>query len=126
MKMTLNINHIQAERENGKDLERDTSVEYPMDLYIQGVKQGESNSASVSFKLQTISSPEIANFTLSGELIMIGTEEEIEAWTMSSKEGPPKVWKHIYQESMNIMTVLAKVIDVPFPTPKVGEITVGH
>jgi len=126
MKLLLNFNHIQAAREASKDFERDTTIEYPMDLYIQGVKKENDNRAIISFRLQTTTNPEVASFTLSGDLLLEGTGEEVEIWTTPSTKGPPKVWKHIYQESMNILTVLAKVIDIPFPTPKIGGIEIDH
>lgn len=124
MKLLLNFHHVKAEREVSKDFGRDTIIEYPVDLYIQEVKQEDDTRAIVSFRLQTTTNPEIASFTLSGDLLLVGTEEEVATWTTPSRREPPKVWRHIYQESMNILTILAKVIDVPFPTPKIGEITI--
>ena len=120
MKLAVRFNRIQAEREDGKDFNRNTILEYPMDLYIQEVKQEDDDRVIISFMLQTKTSPEIANFTLSGSLIVEGTEDEIEVVTTPRAKGPPQVWKHIYQESMNILTVLAGVIEIPFPTQKIG------
>ncbi len=126
MKMLISFNHIQAEREDVRDISRDTTIDYPIDMYIQEVKKEANTRTLISFKLQTKTNPEIAAFTLAGNLLMEGTEEEIEAITAPSTKGPPQVWKHIYQESMNILSVLANVIDIPFPTPKIGgEIEIG-
>ncbi len=126
MKVSLDFNHIQAEREETEDINRDTAIEYPIDLYIKEVRKEDDNKAIISFKLQTKTHPDIASFTLAGTLLVEGTKEEVNILITPSPRDPPKVWKHIYQESMNILTVLAKVIDVPFPTPKVGGIEVDH
>ena len=125
MKLSVTFNHIQAEKENGKEFKRDTVIEYPVDLYIQEVRQ-EDDRATISFRLQTKTNPDIANFTLSGNLLLEGTGDEVEIWTAPSANGPPKVWKHIYEESMNLLTVLAKVIEVPFPTPKIGGMIIDR
>ena len=125
MKLQMNFNHIKAERESGKEFTRDTIIEYPVDLYIKEVQQ-EDDRTVVSFKMQTKTNPETANFTLSGDLLLEGTEEEVGVWTTPSTRSPPKVWKHIYQESMNILSVIAKLIDVPFPTPEMGGIKIEH
>jgi len=126
VKLVMNFHHVQAEREASKDFERGTAIEYPVDLYIQEVRQEDDSRAVVSFRLETTTNPEIASFTLSGDLLLMGTEEEIAIWTTTSGREPPKVWKHIYQESMNILTVLAKVVEVPFPTPKIGGIVIDR
>ena len=126
MKISINFNHIQAAREDLKDISRDTTIEYPVDLYIQEVKHDGEDRAVISFKLETKTSPDVANFTLSGNLLLEGSEDEVGMWTTPAANGPPKVWRHIYQESMNILTVLANVIDIPFPTPKIGGIEVDN
>jgi len=126
MKMLLNFNQVQAEREPSKDFGRDSTIEYPMDLYIQSVKKEEDKKTVVSFRLQTTTSPEIASFTLTGDILLMGTDEEVEDWTMHTGREPPKVWKYIYQESMNILAIMAKVIEVPFPIPEIGGITIDH
>lgn len=126
MRLAINFNQIKAEREGLNEVTRDTTIEYPVDLYIQEIKQEDNNRAIISFKLQTKTNPDIANFALSGNLFLEGTEEEVEVWITPSAKGPPKVWKHIYQESMNILTVLANVIDIPFPTPKIGEVEIDN
>jgi hypothetical protein len=120
MKLLFSFDHIQAEIKDTKDLSRDTSIAYTVDVYVQEVKRETKNRTIISFKLQTKTNPEFANFTLSGNLLLEGTEDEIEVLTAPSSKGPPQAWKHIYQESMNISTVLAKVLDIPFPTPKIG------
>ncbi|MFH0896675.1 MAG: hypothetical protein V1850_01320 [Candidatus Bathyarchaeota archaeon] len=120
MKLSVTFNHIQAEREDSKDLSRDATIEYPVDMYIQEVKKEGSNRTVISFRLQTKTSPEIASFSLAGNLLLEGTEDEIDVLTTPSAKGPPQIWKYVYQESMNILTVLANVIDIPFPTPKIG------
>ncbi len=126
MELSLNFHQIQAEREGRKEFGRDLVIEYPMDLYIQGVKHEDDGKAVVSFRLQTTASPDVASFILAGDLSLSGTEEEVRLWTTPTREGPPKVWRHIYQEGINILTVLAKVIDVPFPIPEIGGITVDN
>jgi hypothetical protein len=120
MKQLLSFDRIQAEREDVKDLGRDAAIEYTVDVYIQEVKRETKNRTTISFIIQTKTNPEFANFTLCGNLFLEGTEDEIEVLTVPSSKGPPQVWKNIYQESMNILTVLANVIDIPFPTPRIG------
>jgi hypothetical protein len=127
MKLLFSFNHIQAERKDAEGLSRDATIEYPVDMYIQQVKRETKNRTTISFRLQTKTNPEFANFALSGDLLLEGTEDEIEVLITPSSKGPPQVWKHIYQEGMNILTVLANIIDLPFPTPRAGgEIAIDN
>lgn len=124
MRMVVNINHIRAEKGSDDDLERQSIVEYPMDLYIREVKETGLGRVSIPFSLETKTSPQVASFMVSGELLVSGSEEEVEALTAPTGREPPKVWKMIYQETVNILSVLARVIEVPFPAPNMGGVTV--
>lgn len=126
MKLDINFGHIQAARGDLKEFGRDMTIEYPVNRYIQEIKREDNNRAIISFKLQTKTNSDIANFALSGNLFLEGTEEEAEVWITPSAKGLPKAWKHIYQESMNILTVRVNVIDIPFPTPKIGEVEIDN
>lgn len=126
MKLSINYNHLQAEKNSNLDINRNSTVEYPMDLYIQNMEQIGENHVIIPFSLKTSTQPEIANFTITGELFVEGTPDEVLAFIEPIGKDPPKVWRKIYQESVNLLTVLAKVIEVPFPAPKMGGITVDY
>jgi len=114
MKLVMNLKGFHAEKRAEDDLERRTTLEYPMYLYIQGIRQIGESRAIVPFSLKTVTHPEVASFNISGELLIEGSMEEIETLINPAGKQPPKVWKKIYQESVNILTVLANVIEVPF------------
>jgi len=124
MKTTLTFNHLQAERDPNKDLERHMELEYPMDLFIEDVKRIGDSRAVVSFTLRAATNPEVASFSISGELYVEGSADEVSSAITPAGREPPMIWKSIYHESVNIMMVLAKVIEVPFPIPKIGGLIV--
>lgn len=126
MKTMLTFNCLQAEKDANKDLERNARLEYPMDLFIKEVKRINNTSAVVSFTLSSSTNPEVATFSISGELLLEGSDDEISSAIAPSGREPPSVWKNIYHESVNIMMVLAKVIEVPFPTPNIGGLVVDN
>ena len=123
MKTELTFNCLQAERDANKEL-RDGRLDYPMDLFIKEVKRIDDKRAVVTFTLNSATNPEVASFSISGELLVEGTADEVSAAISPTGKEPPTVWKNIYHESVNIMMVLAKVIEVPFPTPNIGGLVV--
>jgi hypothetical protein len=121
MKTILTFNCLQAERDANKKL-RDERFEYPMDLYIKEVKRIDDKRAVVAFTLNSSTKPEVASFSVSGDLCIEGTAEEVSSAIAPIGKDPPVIWKNIYHECVNIMTVLAKFIEVPFPTSNIGDL----
>lgn len=108
-----------------KKIHRYEALEYPMDLYIQEVQRVAAKKAVVPFTLQTVTKPEVASFTVQGVMSMEGTADEVDDWITPHDRQPPKVWQDVYQAAANVLSVMAKVLEIPFPTPQIGGITVG-
>ena len=125
MKTEVEFTTLQAERETGKKIKRFEALEYPMDLYIQEVQRVAASKAVVPFTLQTVTKPEVASFTVHGVMAMEGTADEVDDWITPRDSQPPKVWQDVYQAAANVLAVMAKVLEVPFPMPQIGGITVG-
>jgi hypothetical protein len=119
MKTILSFNYLQAEKDANKDLERNARLEYPMDLFIKEVKRINSGSAVITFTLSSSTNPEVASFSVSGELQIEGSDDEVSTALSPTGGEPPSIWKSIYNESVNIITLLAKVINVPFPASNI-------
>jgi len=43
--------------------------------------------------------------------------DQIESWIVPNGEKAPRIWTRIYQETVAMLTILAKFIDVPPPPP---------
>ena len=125
MKCEIEFTTLQAEREMRKRTHRFEALEYPMDLYIQEVQRVAASKAVVPFTLQTVTKPEVASFTVHGVMAMEGTADEVDDWITPRDGQPPKVWRDVYQAAANVLAVMAKVLEVPFPMPQIGGITVG-
>jgi hypothetical protein len=125
MKREIEFTTLQAERETRKRITRYGTLEYPMDLYIQEVQRVAASRAVVPFTLKTVTKPEVASFTVHGVMSMEGTADEVDDWIAPHDSQPPKVWQDVYQATANVLAVMAKVLEVPFPMPKIGGITVG-
>ena len=123
MKTILSFNALQAEKDANRGMGT-RRLEYPMDLIIKEVKRLDDARAVVSFTLSSATNPEVASFSISGELSIEGSVDEVSAAMSPEGREPPSIWKSIYQESVNVMMILAKVIEVPFPTPNIGGLTV--
>jgi hypothetical protein len=123
MKTVLSFNYLQAERDANKRLS-DMRLEYPMDLFIEQVKLVDNRKALISFKMKSGTRPEVASFSVSGELRVEGTPEEISSALMQVNDNPPAIWKDIYRDSINSLISLAKIIDIPFPSPSMEDLPV--
>jgi hypothetical protein len=123
MKTVLSFNYLQAERDANRRL-RDMRLEYPMDLFIEQVKLVEDRKAIISFRMKSATNPEVASFSVSGELRAEGTPEEISSALMQVDENPPAIWKDIYRDCINVMISLAQIIDIPFPSPSMDDLPV--
>jgi hypothetical protein len=126
VKREIEFTTLQAEREMRKKTHRYEALEYPMDLYIQEVQRVAARKAVVPFTLQTVTKPEVASFTVHGVMAMEGTADEVDDWITPQGGQPPKVWQDVYQAAANVIAVMAKVLEIPFPTPQIGGITVGR
>ena len=126
MKREIEFTTLQAEREMRKKIHRYEALEYPMDLYIQEVQRVAAKKAVVPFTLRTVTKPEVASFTVHGVMAMEGTADEVDDWITPRDSQPPKVWQDVYQAAANVLSVMAKVLEVPFPMPQIGGITVGN
>lgn len=123
MKTVLSFNYLQAERDANRRLS-DMRLEYPMDLFIEQVKLIDNRKAIISFKMKSATSPEVASFSVSGELRAEGTPEEISSALMQVNDDPPAIWKDIYRDCINVLISLAKIIDIPFPSPSMEDLPV--
>jgi len=123
MKTVLSFNYLQAERDANRRLS-DMRLEYPMDLFIEQVKLVDNRKALISFKMKSATRPEVASFSVSGELRVEGTPEEISSALMQVNDNPPAIWKDIYRDCINALISLAKIIDIPFPSPNMEDLPV--
>ena len=126
MKTEVEFTTLKAERETRKKITRFEELEYPMDLYIQEVQRTTDSKAIVPFTLKTVTKPEVASFTVHGIMSMEGTTDEMDDWITPHDSQPPKVWRDVYQAAANVIAVMAKILEVPFPMPTIGGITIGN
>jgi hypothetical protein len=120
------FNSLNVQREVNRDLIRNADLEFPMDLYIQKVKRDGKTRAIVSFTFKTATNPAFASFTVSGTTSMDGTPDEIEEWITPVGSEPPKVWQHVYKETVAILAVMAKAVNTPFPVAEIEAMALSH
>lgn len=126
MKTETQVNLLTVKREVTQDNMRTANLEFPMDLYIQEVKREGTKRAIVSFTFKAVTNPEFASFTISGTMSLEGKPVEIEEWITPIKGEPPKVWKHVYKETVGILNVLAKAVNTPFPVAEIEAMALSH
>lgn len=112
--IVLRYHRIQALRESDSQITETVSLEYPIDLFIREIKEVEDSVVEVSFMLQSKSRPKLATFTLSGNISISGSRNQILYWITPIGIQPPPIWRYIIQQSLSRMIHLARDIEVPF------------
>lgn len=120
------FNLLNVQREVNRDLIRNAKLEFPMDLYIKEVKREGKDRAIVAFTFKTVTDPEFASFTVSGTMSMDGKPAEIEEWITPVDSEPPKVWQHVYKETVAILAIMAKAVNTPFPIAEIEAMALSH
>jgi len=115
VEISIRFKHLEANRSSRDS--RFVTVRYPISIYIGEAINDSKGNAIVPFTIEAKTDPDIANFTLSGDAHIRGPPEEIESWIVPDKDKAPKIWTKIYQESVAMLTIMAKFIDVPPPPP---------
>jgi hypothetical protein len=114
VKILVQFRHIEAEKTETDS--RFTTVRYPISVYLGEAIGGHKGKAIVPFTIASKTEPDVATFSLKGEAHIQGAPEEIESWIVPKGEEAPRVWKIIYRESVAMLTILAKFINVPSPS----------
>lgn len=118
--VSIHFKHLEAVK-NTQD-SRFTTVHYPMSIYLGEAVGGHKGNAVVPFTVEVKTDPDAAVFSVKGEAYIKGSPEEIEAWVVPHGEKAPRIWTRIYQESVAMLTILARFIDIPPPpAPATGE-----
>jgi len=99
---------------------RFTTIHYPMSIYLGEAVGSHRGSAVIPFTVEAKTDPAVAVFTVKGEAYINGKSEEIESWVVPDGEKAPRIWTRIYQESVAMLTILARFIDIP-PPPAPGS-----
>ncbi len=99
---------------------RFTTIHYPMSIYLGEPVGSHRGNAVIPFTVEAKTDPTVAAFTIKGEAYINGSPEEIESWVVPNGEKAPRIWTRIYQESVAMLTILARFIDVP-PPPAPGS-----
>lgn len=120
------FNRLNVQREVNRDLIRNADLEFPMDLYIKKVKREGKTRAIVSFTFKTVTNPEFASFTVSGTMSMDGKPAEIEEWITPVGSEPPKIWQHVYKETVAILAIMAQAVNTPFPVAEIEAMALSH
>ncbi len=115
LKITVEFTYLEANR-TAKD-SRFTAVRYPISIYLGEAVGSRKGRAIIPFSMEAKTNPDIANFLLKGDAYILGKPEEIESWIVPNGEKAPRIWTRIYQETVAMLTILAKFINVPPPPP---------
>jgi len=115
LKITVQFTYLEANR-TAKD-SRFTAVRYPISIYLGEAVGSRKGRAVIPFSMEAKTNPDIAAFLLKGDAHILGKPEEIESWIVPNGEKAPRIWTRIYQETVAMLTILAKFIDVPPPPP---------
>ncbi len=118
--ISIHFKHLEAVR-NTQDT-RFTVVHYPISIYLGESIGGHKGEALIPFTVEVKTDPEVAGFSIKGEAYIKGSPEEIESWIIPNGEKAPRIWTRIYQESVAMLTILARFIGVPPPpAPSSGK-----
>ncbi len=98
-----------------------TTVRYPISIYLSEATGSHKGKAVVPFTIEAKTDPEIAVFTLKGDVYIRGSPEEIEPWVIPKGEKAPRIWTRIYREGVAMLTILSRFINVPPPPPPPSE-----
>lgn len=94
---------------------RFTTLRYPISIYLSEAVGSRKGKAVVPFTIEAKTNPEVASFTLKGDAHIEGLPEDIEAWVVPNGDKAPRIWTRIYQESVAMLTILARFVNVPPP-----------
>lgn len=92
-----------------------TTLRYPISIYLSEAVGSRKGKAVVPFTIEAKTNPEVASFTLKGDAHIEGLPEDIEAWVVPNGDKAPRIWTRIYQESVAMLTILARFVNVPPP-----------
>lgn len=111
--VSIQFKHLEAMK-NTKDT-RFTIVHYPMSIFLGEAVGGYRGNAVVPFNIEVKTDPDVAVFNIKGEAYIKGSPEEIKSWVIPYNEKAPRIWTRIYQESVAMLTIMARFIGVPPP-----------
>ena len=111
--ISIRFKHLEAVKNTQNT--RFTTVHYPMSIYLGEAVGRHGGNAVVPFTVEVKTDPDVAVFSVKGEAHIKGSPEEIESWVVPNGEKAPRVWTRIYQESVAMLTILARFINVPSP-----------
>lgn len=113
VKISVRFKYLEANRSTPDT--RFTFIHYPISIYLGEAVGSHRGNATVPFTLKANTNPSIAEFSVKGEAYISGSPEEIESWVIPNGDKAPKIWTRIYQESVAMLTILARFIDIPPP-----------
>ena len=119
MRTKTQVTCLDVKREADVSIDRLSTLEFPMDLYIENIRRDSEDAALITYTLKTTSNPPLVSFTISGILHLNGDKTDVDRAITPPDNGPPKIWQQIYQENTQLLVMLASIINVPFPTPDV-------
>jgi len=111
VQVTVEFRHLEARKT--KNDNKLVEFKYPISIYLGESSGSSKGKARIPFTVEAKTEPENSVFILKGESYIQGMPEEIESWIVPGKEKAPKIWKRIYQESVAMLTILARFIDAP-------------
>ena len=112
--VSIRFKHLEANRTTPDT--RFTEVHYPVSIYLGEAVGKHKGDAVVPFTVEAKTNPTVADFTIKGEAYVKGSPEEIESWVIPNNGKAPNIWTRIYQESVAMLTILARFIDIPPPS----------
>lgn len=119
VEVSVQFKHLEAVK-NTQDT-RFTTVHYPMSIFLGEAVGSYKGNAVVPFTVEVTTNPKVATFNIKGEAYIKGAPEDIEAWVVPNKEKAPKIWTRIYQESVAMLTIMARFINIPPPPAPVSN-----
>lgn len=117
--VNIHFKHLEAVKTTQDT--RFTTIHYPMSIYLGEAVGSHKGTAVVPFTLEVKTDPDIATFNIKGEAFIKGPPEEIEAWVVPYNEKAPRIWTRIYQESVSMLTILARFIGIPPPSAPASQ-----
>jgi len=117
--VSVHFRHLEAKK-TAMD-SRFTMVRYPISIYLGEAVGSHKGKAVVPFTIEAKTDPEVATFTLKGDVYIQGLPEEIGSLVVPKGEKAPKVWIRIYREAVAMLTILSRFINVPPPPAPSSE-----
>jgi len=84
-------------------------------VYLGEILNLSPKGALLPFLFNIETKPEFFSFKVKGNVLLEGSPQSIKYWSFSEGDKPPKIWHHVYQDILKVVSGLAQCLNVSLP-----------